>query len=120
MSVKPITQKDVTHSRDASLCKVPRIEDCSEICHSSGVSCLCLTSLSLSLSLSLHSCSSAGVVAGDERLGGGDQLRTSLELLSCWKTSTRCPLDTQRIVSHHTGNTTEPLSIIYAPFDILF
>lgn len=50
--------------------------------------------------------SSAGVVAGDERLRSGDQLRAALELHRCRQTQTHHTLATQRPAAHHTGDTT--------------
>lgn len=49
--------------------------------------------------------SSAGVVAGDERLRSGDQLRAALELHRCRQTQTHHTLATQRPAAHHTGDT---------------
>lgn len=56
--------------------------------------------------LTFFSSSSTRVVAGDDRLRSGDQLRSSVELCGCWKTSTLCTLATQWTATQYTGNTT--------------
>lgn len=47
--------------------------------------------------------SSAAVAAGDERLGGGDQLRAALELHRCRQTQTLRALASQRTANWHAG-----------------
>lgn len=47
--------------------------------------------------------SSAAVAAGDERLGGGDQLRAALELHRCWQTQTLHTLASQWTANWHSG-----------------